>query len=124
MVIAIVDDDPLQHYIMKSMVSTLAPSLKIISFFNGKEILDYLQQDNVLLYPDVILLDLKMPFKDGWDFLEEFNAFKETLKKEIRLYICTSSIDPDDAKRAVAIAPLIRKPISYDDVDRIINDQY
>lgn len=122
MIIAIVDDDPLQHYILKNMGASLEPSVKFISFFNGKEILDYLEQDNLLLYPDVILLDLKMPFKDGWGFLEEFKSFKTAVKDNIKVYICTSSIDPEDASRAIGVAPLLRKPVSYEDLIRIITE--
>lgn len=122
MVIAVVDDDPLQHYIVKSMMSSLTPSVQILSFFNGEEILDYLVKDNVLLFPAVILLDLKMPFKDGWDFLEEFNGIRQKRQEDIRIYICTSSIDPEDSRKASSVAPLLRKPLKYQDLMEIISN--
>jgi DNA-binding response OmpR family regulator len=38
---------------------------------NGREALDYLQAHDV---PDLLILDMRTPVMDGWQFLEERNA--------------------------------------------------
>jgi CheY-like chemotaxis protein len=63
--------------------------------------------------PDVILLDLNMPILDGWQFLDEF--VKLPIKKEIAIFIVTSSIDPSDiemVKKYDIVKSYIMKPIT------------
>jgi CheY-like chemotaxis protein len=45
---------------------------------NVQDALDYLRKllkTDFTSFPEVILLDLDMPEKDGWNFFEEFNPF-------------------------------------------------
>ena len=61
----------------------------------------------------MILLDLNMPILDGWQFLDEFIHLP--LKKEISIFIVTSSIDPSDiemAKNYKMVKSYIMKPIT------------
>jgi CheY-like chemotaxis protein len=63
--------------------------------------------------PDAILLDLNMPVMDGWQFLDEFVLLP--IKKEISIFIITSSIDPIDiemAKKYSVVKDYIMKPIT------------
>lgn len=48
--------------------------------------------------PDLILLDLNMPFMDGWDFLEAFKGLN--MSTDVPIFLLTSSIRPDDQERA------------------------
>jgi two-component system, chemotaxis family, chemotaxis protein CheY len=45
-----------------------------------------------------------MPFVDGWMFLQDYAGFKQDLKKEISIFMVSSSIDPRDIHRARSIA--------------------
>ena len=61
-----------------------------------------------------------MPIMDGWNFLEEFAKVK-TVKK-IKIYICSSSISPQDVDRAKTYGiDYIVKPITKDKFREIVN---
>ncbi|MEM6906234.1 MAG: response regulator, partial [Pseudomonadota bacterium] len=54
-----------------------------------------------------------MPRMDGFEFTDAFNALYPELKGQTKLYVVSSSINPDDAKRATdhpAIKGFIPKP--------------
>lgn len=111
----IVDDDKLSIKLMSMLISKNEFCEEIISFFNPQTALDELKNNcnTPLKLPDVILLDLNMPILDGWQFLDEFVLLP--IKKEISIFIVTSSIDPHDiemAKKYDMVKSYIMKPIS------------
>lgn len=111
----IIDDDKLSIRLMSMLISKNKFCEEIISFFNPQVALESLKEncDNPHNLPDVILLDLNMPILDGWQFLDEFILLP--LKKEISIFIVTSSIDPSDiemAKKYKMVKSYIMKPIT------------
>jgi CheY-like chemotaxis protein len=111
----IIDDDKLSLKLLTILISKNNFCDDIRSFFNAQAALDELKKncDENKNLPDAILLDLNMPVMDGWQFLDEFNHL--TLKKEIPIFIVTSSIDPADiemAKNYKAVKYYINKPIT------------
>ena len=88
-------------------------------FINGTQIIQYLRDraNESEQIPDVMLLDINMPQIDGWKFLEEFKMLKQMLKKTIKIYLTSSSIDPKDidrAKQEPDLADYIIKPLTID----------
>jgi CheY-like chemotaxis protein len=56
-----------------------------------------------------------MPIMDGWQFLEEYVKINPRIGKKITIYICSSSISPDDvirAKSISAVTDFIIKPMT------------
>jgi CheY-like chemotaxis protein len=51
------------------------------------------------LKPDLILLDINIPDKDGFRFMEEFNLRFQILKTNTRICILTNSIFEQDLQR-------------------------
>jgi CheY-like chemotaxis protein len=72
---------------------------------------------------DMIFIDLNMPEISGWEVIERY---KESLKSpNCTAFICSSSIDPKDHKRAEdmkdIIEKMISKPIDIDLVKSYLN---
>lgn len=111
----IIDDDKLSIKLMSMLISKNKFCEEIISFSNSQAALNELTKncnDSARL-PDVILLDLNMPLLDGWQFLDEFVQLP--IKKEISIFIVTSSIDPSDidmVKKYAIVKNYIMKPIT------------
>jgi CheY-like chemotaxis protein len=119
--LAIVDDDDIYIYLTKKLIKDLNIVEDVKIFKNGKEILDYLNENisNPKLLPEVIFLDLSMPVMDGWGFLEEYIALKPNIGKLIEIYIISSSISPSDLERARNISIVtdyIIKPITREEL--------
>lgn len=123
----IVDDDNLFTHITSLVVndSDLVEEVKVYN--NGKEVYDYLSihRDAPDKLPDVILLDLSMPIMDGWGFLDKFMNLKLTDAKEIEIYICSSSISPEEIEKARSISVIsdyIIKPLTRKKLIKIFGD--
>lgn len=113
--IYIIDDDKLTVKLMTMLIKKNQFCDEIHSFFSAQSALEELKIniDDSDKIPDAILLDLNMPIMDGWQFMDEF--IKLSIKKEISIFIVTSSIDPADikmAKKHQYLKDYIMKPIT------------
>ena len=121
----VVDDDKIFHFIIKKLLLSNNININPSYFLNGLEALEGLK--NKLYHgenqPDLILLDINMPILDGWQFLEEFKKLKDQLKKEITIYIISSSDNQTDLDKAEVFSDEIQnyylKPITVDEIKSI-----
>ena len=104
--ILIVDDD-------LKLCATLSEDLSEIGYYthfvtNVEDALDYLDNSNV----DLILLDLKMPVKDGFHLLADVKK----LKPKIKIIVLTANIDVESAVKAaqLGVDNYILKPFKFD----------
>jgi CheY-like chemotaxis protein len=121
--LCLVDDEDVFHWIVRGNLKRIKFPFNFISFYEGDEVLEYLSDTSNVL-PDIILLDLNMPICDGWKFLDGFSTFDESIKKSITIYILSSSIDPNDEKRALKypnVKSFVLKPITIDFLEKILN---
>lgn len=62
-----------------------------------------------------LFLDINMPTITGWEFLEKFQEFTDSVKNQFNIYMLSSSIDPSDIQRAKLnplVIDFIEKPLS------------
>lgn len=123
----IVDDDDVFVFLTKKAIDKTTFFKEILVFNNGLDSIEYIKENvkNPDLLPEVILLDLSMPIMDGWQFLEEYSEFKSEIGKPIVIYIVTSSISPEDLKKARSIAEVsdfIVKPITHEKLAEVIKE--
>lgn len=100
--LVLIDDEPIFHKIVQMTIKHSALSNKATYSFDGEVILDYLEEKKAHseLLPDYIFVDLYMPSFSGWDFLNRFQEIYKSLKKNIKIYIVSSSVDPRDMDRS------------------------
>ena len=126
--LTLVDDDDIFVFLTTKIIeqTNLVDLIKV--FGNGLDAINFLKENknNVDALPDIILLDLSMPIMNGWQFLEKYNKLNPTIGKKITIYICSSSISPDDITRAKTISEVsdyIIKPITKDKLIDLIKKQ-
>lgn len=115
--VLLVEDDSIFLLLATKILERIGFSAEQIQVARtGKEAIDIINDSRAQAHalPDVILLDLKLPVMDGFEFLSEFNKMPE--RNQSQVIIVTSSINPDDAKRAdrMGISEYITKPMRED----------
>jgi CheY-like chemotaxis protein len=124
-VVMLVDDDAITRMVCERIIKMTEFSEKSISAENGKFAIDYFKQkaekneDNDV---EIIFLDINMPVMNGWDFLDEFEKIKNSFTMLPKIYILSSTVDPEDYKKATSystVTNLISKPLSKEVFDEI-----
>ena len=123
--ICIVDDDKVYQITTKKMLERIALANNILVFSHGEEAFQYLAEkaSNKDALPDIIFLDINMPFMNAWQFLDAYTQIKPQLTKPITIYIISSSISEIDIQRAKKIEHVkdyYIKPVTMDQYARLL----
>lgn len=117
--ILLVDDDAIQNFLSSKIIENVWPDVSLEVRNNGQEGLDALYMEG--LRPQLILLDLNMPVKSGWDFIEEYMQHDEP---KMPIYILTSSIHHQDRERAdlyECVQGFLLKPLNMEVIRNILS---
>lgn len=123
----VVDDDKIFHFLIKKLLSSNNIDVSPNFFENGLQAIEGIKSklNNGQNPPDLILLDINMPVLDGWQFLEEYRLLKERIKKEITIYIISSSDHTTDKDKAkfyqTEVKDYFLKPMTSDSLKQIFN---
>ena len=123
--LTIIDDDDLYVMLIKMNIELTKLVEKTEVFVNGLEAINFLKENanNINELPDIILLDINMPIMHGWQFLSEYIKLNPLARKKITIYVCSSSISPDDIARAKSISEVsdyIIKPVSKEKLTNLL----
>ncbi|MDR6193331.1 response regulator [Siphonobacter sp. SORGH_AS_0500] len=87
--ILLIDDDADDHFIFESILEELGVSNKILSFYDGKQALDYLLTTTE--QPFVILCDINMPVMNGVELHQAIIESEFLRKKAIPFVFLTTA---------------------------------
>jgi CheY-like chemotaxis protein len=124
-VILLVDDDEAVNYFNKKLIDKSELDGTIMSLYNGAEAIREVMTLNNTLDDDdlvVVFLDINMPILNGWGFLENFNTIKYALNFKTEIYLLTSSVNPDEKKKAEEnslVKQYISKPLTIEKLNEI-----
>lgn len=127
--ILLVDDDELYLYLMEKTIHQLSKDLVVTTFTDGEQAVEYISKctEEKVELPEVIFLDINMPFLDGWGFLNEFKKLKPKIINNINIYMVSSSMRESDVKRASNFEELtgyVVKPVNKDQLAEIFKKIY
>lgn len=127
--ILLVDDDELYLFLMEKTIHQISNTLKVNSVTDGERAIEYIAQctNEMTPLPEVIFLDINMPFLDGWGFLAEFKKLKPLISNKVNIYIVSSSMRESDKKRAASLEELtgyVIKPVGKDQLVEIFKTIY
>ena len=96
--VMIVDDDPDDCFFHERAIRKSLPHATVVVTNDADEALAYLRSDSEV--PNIIMLDINMPRKSGWDFLNEFELLDSDRATSTVVVMLTSSQAPGDVERA------------------------
>lgn len=123
----VVDDDDINNFLCARIIEKTGHANDIKTCTGAAEALTLLKDciNNSKECPDLIFLDINMPVKNGWDFLDEFVELKDKLKKEVIIVLLSSTVYPNDIERAShheEVATFTSKPLTIQKVEEIVKN--
>jgi len=127
--ILLIDDDRTSNILHRRIIRKIDPNLKLRDCTNGEEAMQILQSafDQGLPAPQLIFVDLNMPVCDGWCFADSFGTLAESWRLHSRLYILTTSLNPEDQERTIAhplFAGIFDKGCSTESIRSLFEDSH
>jgi CheY-like chemotaxis protein len=125
--VLLVDDDQVCNFLHKEVLEEMSIAEHTHESKNGREALSFVEEHCIPVdkpvCPDLILLDIKMPVMNGFEFLEELKAYKERINREIKIVIVSSSTNPKDREQSMQfpIDGYIDKPLSASKLEQVVN---
>jgi CheY-like chemotaxis protein len=112
--ILVIEDDPDMRGLLVLMLEDRGHH--VVAASDGREGLDVLRHER----PDLILLDMKMPVMDGWEFARRY---REAEPDPSPIVVMTAAEDPRQRAEEVGAAGWLGKPVEldllYDTIDQI-----
>jgi two-component system, chemotaxis family, chemotaxis protein CheY len=124
----IIDDDEISIFLTETFLDVEHFSKEYRGYLSAQKALDDLIYDlenkrfNSL--PDIVFLDLNMPFMSGWDLLDTLDPYIDDLKDKCRFFILTSSVDVLELKKAddyPLVAGALQKPLEDGSLEKLKN---
>lgn len=115
--VLVIDDSKIDRFIVEKLIERSQLAESVVQKELAREGLDYIREciDNDGALPRVIFLDINMPEMSGFDFLEEFIRFPESVVSYSAVVMLSSSLNEDDYKKAMSYTPVkmyCNKPIN------------
>lgn len=98
----IVDDDQIYQLVMKRTMEQSGYVKSILQFYDGEEAIGYFKEqfESKDALPELLLLDINMPYMNGWQFLDEFIKIKFSHDYKLTIFVVTSSTTQEDRNKA------------------------
>lgn len=122
----VIDDDEIIWVLIKDMLQELQLVKEIQTFSDGESALAFLRELPQASPLPLIVLDLNLPYLDGFEFLDLFAAEFLPHHPDAQVYILTTSVREADRQRARSYAfvrDFISKPMKIERLKAIFKPE-
>jgi CheY-like chemotaxis protein len=121
--VLLVEDDPGDALMIREALETYAPETDIAAVVDGVDALRYLRREDEFAdepRPDLVLLDLNMPRKDGREVLAEVKADRDLCT--IPVVVLTTSSAAQDIRNSYELHAnaFVTKPSDFDEFTSVV----
>ncbi len=117
--VLLADDDEDDRQFFTDAINVVAPRLKLSTVQDGEELIKRLKKNTTEL-PDVIFLDLNMPYKNGIECLKEIRSLDFLRKIPILIYSTSTNTDQVENTYLNGANLYIQKPANFEGIIRIL----
>lgn len=108
----LIDDNYIDNFVTRRILESGHFAEEIVVLQSPSDAIDALRDG--VVKPDVIFLDIRMPYMNGFEFLVEYDKLEN--KTAGKIFMLSSSLDPTDMKRSAEnkyISGFIHKPLTH-----------
>ena len=121
--VLLADDDDEDRYFFQEAINNISKKLDLDFVEDGVELMKKLKSE-IKNRPDVIFLDLNMPFKNGHECLKEIKADPKLKKIPVVIYSTSTGRDQIDLTYKEGANLYITKPDSITKLEKIVNEVF
>ncbi|MHC0442917.1 response regulator [Flavobacterium sp. 3-210] len=92
----LIEDNLIDQLVIKQLLKKILFVDEIYIANNGQEGLYWLENNKGIGKSLFIILDIQMPFMNGFDFLNAYDKLDENIKKGNQIYVLSSTLDSDE----------------------------
>ncbi len=121
--IVLIDDDQTTNTLNKLIIERSKLVDEVVMFGEAEKALEFLRNEKSG-QKSLILLDINMPYMNGWEFLNEYVKLNGSRRFD-KIIMLTSSIDPSDITKAQATATVTdykSKPLSFEMLESLVSE--
>ena len=121
--ILLADDDEEDREIFAYAIRELSPDIKMHIAVNGKDLMNILNDEDRPL-PDILFLDLNMPFKNGQECLKDIRSTERLKKLPVIIYSTSASSEYIEQTYRNGANFYLPKPDSFRDLKLIAENLF
>jgi len=119
----LIDDSVFDLFTQEKLLFKSGLASSVRTFSSAQLAMDFLHQQSDTFPETIILLDIQMPGINGFEFISQYATLPEALRKRIKLFMISSTVDTEDFEEVQSnpyVIELLSKPLEVQVLRRLL----